>query len=252
MKTLMRSSFGGALAVLALAGCTVDDPPPKKDPAPPQPKQESAKKVEIGKNVFLEVQGEQRRVLVESYVCLCTGQLEQFLTRKRTKEHEAILAADVDARKIHEALILAKAEPGRPVRFFDPVKMEAKYEPAHGAVIKVSVEYRDQQGQTRRHPAQQWIRSVKTKKDLEHDFVFGGSQLFADPFDKTKPPFYAANDGDVICVSNFETAMLDLPIKSPKDNDDLAFEAHTERIPPLETRVLVILELVPAKAKDKK
>ena len=252
MKMHMLTSCCGVLAALALVGCTVDDPPPKKEAAPAQPKPASAKKVEVGKNVFLEIEGEQRRVLVESYVCLRKGQLEQFLTRKRTKEHEAILAADVDARKIHEALILAKAEPGAPVRFFDPVKREAKYEPAHGTVIKVSVQYKDEQGQTRRHPAQQWIRSFKTLKDLEHDFVFAGSHLISDPADKTRPPFYVANDGDVICVSNFETAMLDLPIKSPKDNDDLAFEAHTERIPPLETRVLVILEPVPAKAKDKK
>ncbi len=253
MKLLNLSSFCGALAVVTLVGCTADDPAPKKDPVPAPPSSAApAKKVEVGKNVFLEIEGEQRRVLVEAYVCLRKGQLEQFLTRKRTKEHEAILAADVDARNIHTALTLAKAEPGAPVRFFDPVNMVPKYEPARGAVIKVSVEYKDQQGQTRRHPAQQWIRSFKTQKDLEHDFVFGGSQLIPDPLDDKKPPYYAANWGDVICVSNFDTAMLDLPINSPKDNDDLAFEAHTERIPPLETRVLVILEPVPAKAKDKK
>ena len=63
---------------------------------------------------------------------------------------------------------------------------------------------------------------------------------------------YAANQGDVICVANFDTALLDLPIMSSKDNDDLVFEAHTARIPPLETRVLVILEPVVAKDQPKK
>src|SRR5262245_28597837 len=252
MKTFTTSILCGSIVMLALAGCTTDEPAPKKE-APQQPAPAaSAKKVEVGKNVYLEIQGEQRRVLVESYVCLRKGQLEQFLTRKRTKEHEAILAADVDARKIHEALLLAKAEPGAPVQFFDQKTMTAKYVPARGHVIKVSVEYKDEQGQMQRHAAQKWVRSFKTKKDLDHDWVFAGSILFPNPEDNTKPPFYMANDGDVICVSNFETAMLDLPIKSPKDNDDLAFEAHTERIPPLETPVLVILEPVPAKAKDKK
>lgn len=252
MKRLLPSIFCGSVAMLALAGCTADDPAPKKDtPVQPAPAA-SAKKVEVGKNVFLEVQGDQRRVLVEAYVCLRKGQLEQFLTRKRTKEHEAILAADVDARDIHKALVLAKAEPGAPVQFFDQKTMMEKYVPAHGTVIKVLVEYKDEQGQTLRHPAQQWIRSFKTQRDLNHDFVFGGSHLLQDPFDKNRPPFYAANDGDVICVSNFETAMLDLPIKSPRENDDLAFEAHTERIPPVDTRVLVILTPAPANAKDKK
>ena len=36
----------------------------------------------------------------------------------------------------------------------------------------------------------------------------------------------------------------DLPIKSSKDNDDLQFEAYTERIPPLETPVEMVLEPV--------
>ena len=94
-------------------------------------------------------------------------------------------------------------------------------------------------------PAQDWILNPKTKKNLEHDWVFAGSQLVADPLDQNKPPYYLANDGDVICVSNFPSAMLDLPIVSPKDNAELVFVAHTERIPALDTKVLVILEPVP-------
>ena len=69
--------------------------------------------------------------------------------------------------------------------------------------------------------------------------------LLPDPDNKDRPPFYAANSGDVICVSNFESALLDLPINSPKDNSELNFEAHKERIPPLDTKVTIILEPVP-------
>ena len=61
-----------------------------------------------------------------------------------------------------------------------------------------------------------------------------------------------ANGGDVICVSNFEDAMLDLPINSSKNNDELAFEAFTERIPPIGTPVTVILEPVLEKNKTGK
>ena len=42
-----------------------------------------AKKLPIGKNVFLEIDGTKRRVLVATTVCLRMGQLEQLLTRKR-------------------------------------------------------------------------------------------------------------------------------------------------------------------------
>jgi hypothetical protein len=61
-----------------------------------------------------------------------------------------------------------------------------------------------------------------------------------------------ANDGDVICVSNFETALLDLPIKSPKENADLAFVANSERIPPRGTTVVVVLEPVLQSNTEKK
>jgi hypothetical protein len=224
----------GLAAVALLAGCMDESNGDLKA---------SGKKVAVGKNVTVEIQGDKRRVLVEASVCLRQGQLEQFLTRKRTTEHEAVLAAEVDARDIHTALILAGAEPGKPVQF------RPKYQPASGSMIKVFLEF-DKQGKKQRVPAQQWIRNIKTKKDLDSDWVFGGSHLIPDPLDKTKKPFYAANDGDVICLSNFETAMLDLPVMSTRDNDDLFYEAHTERIPPLETRVLVILEPVVNKKKD--
>jgi len=236
----------GLVCLFLSAGCgheeavvgKKDEPAKKEEAGPP------TKTVNLGKNITMEITGGKRRILVKAQVCLRMGQLEQFLTRKRTKEHEAILAADVDAREIHAALLLAGAEAGSPVKF------APKYEQARGTPIRVSVQF-EKDGKKVTLPAQQWIRHIKTKKDMEHDWVFAGSKLLADPFDAKKQPFYAANDGDVICLSNFETAMLDLPIPSTGDNDDLFFEANTDRIPALETSVTVILEPMP-RPKDKK
>jgi hypothetical protein len=212
----------------------------KLDPSPLP----GAKKARVGKNVSLEVQGKRRRVLVSAYVCLREGQLEQLMCRRHTKEHEAIIAADCDARDIHTALILARAKPGSVVKYFE----NKPPEPPKGTAIKVTLQYK-KDGKTVVVPARQWIRNGKTGKDLDIDWVFAGSQLFPND-DNPKQPYYAANSGDVICVSNFADAMLDLPINSPKDNADLIFEANTKRIPALETPILVILEPLPdAKAK---
>jgi hypothetical protein len=205
--------------------------------------QAEAKKIKVGPNVYLEIEGKQRRVLVEGHICLRQGQLEQFLTRKRTKEHEAIVVADVDARDIALALIAAGAEKGQPVKF------RPEFQPPTGTPIKVFVRYREGDKSVR-VPAQQWIRNVASKKNLDSDWVFAGSRLIPDPEDHTKPPFFAANDGDVICLSNFETALLDVPFNSTKDNQDLVFEAHTERVPPLMTPVTVILEPAPTKKSE--
>ena len=199
---------------------------------------QETKKFPIGrKNVFLEIEGTKKRVLVSSKVCLRMGQLEQLLTRAGQKEHEAPLTADLDAKDIHTALLLAGAEPGSPVKFVP------KLTPPTGTVIKVTLEYQEK-GKTIRRPAQDWIRDIKTQKQLEHDWVFAGSRLFFDPIDPKAPPIYLANDGDIICVANFDTALLDLPIDSSKDNGLLAFEAQTDRIPELGTPVTIILEPV--------
>jgi hypothetical protein len=211
----------------------------KQDP----PKVE-VKKIDkgFGKNVWLEIEGDKRRVVIKGVICRRTDFLEQFLCRAMTKEHEAIVSADIDAAKVHFALTLAGAEAGSPVKF------APKYAPATGTVIKVYVQY-EEKGKTIKVPAQKWIRNVKTQKELDSDWVFGGSELFPNRFDPKQAPHYAANDGDVICVANFPSAMLDLPIASSDKNDDLQFEAFTDRIPPLETPVLVILEPVLPKKK---
>ena len=207
----------------------------------------AVKKVGIGpkkgsENIFLEVNGDKRRVLVNTTVCLRQGQLEQLLTRKRTKEHEAILVADIDARDLHKALLLTGAEAGSPVTFLP------KFLPPSGTAIKITLEYQEN-GKTVRRPAQDWIRDAKTKKALASDWVFAGSRLFKNPLNPADPPEYLANSGDVICLANFDTALLDLPFDSSKDNENLNFEANTDAIPALETAVTLILEPILAKKK---
>ena len=236
-----------SVAFLAVPGCmpmaeelnksSKEKTASSQDPAP-APK---AKRVPVGRNVFLEVDGDRRRVRVDSEVCLRQGMLELLLTKKRTKEHEAILAAEIDGRDLHLALTLAGAEAGSPIQF------RPKIVAPTGTAIKIFLEY-EAKGKTHRVPAQQWIRSVKTKKDFPSDWVFAGSILTPNP-ENEKKPYYGANVGDLISVVNFETSCVDVPFVSTKDNDDLDFEAHTDRIPPEKTKVTVILEPVVQKKK---
>jgi hypothetical protein len=241
---MSTTTFPRPVLVLPLFLALVVAPGPRSNgKSPPE-----VKRAAVGKNVFVEVQGEQRRVVVQASVCLREGQLEGLLTRKGAKEHEYILAADVDARHVHAALVACGAKPGSPVQF------APKYVPAKGSVIKIRLQYQ-KDGKTVTVPAQEWIQDARAKKDLAEDWVFGGSRLWRDPEDdKDKPPTYLANHGDVVCVCNMDTAMLDLPVRSPKKFDERAFAAHTERIPPAGTAVEVILEPVPPpkdKEKDK-
>jgi len=240
---LMIGLAGGVL------GCQ-EQPAQKIQPQPAEPKtevtkpvREEATKVPVGPNVLLEVDGEARRVWVSGEICKREGPLEQFLCRAGTKEHEAVVSAEIDARDLHKALLLARAEPGSPVTF-QPV-----YKPASGSTIRVEVVF-NKDGKKVNLRAQDMIRDMKSGKALSQEWVFAGSRMVPDPLDKNKPPYYMANDGDVICVSNFETALLDLPIKSSKDNADVQFEAFTENIPELKTKVAIMLEVIPPKSKQ--
>jgi hypothetical protein len=79
-------------------------------------------------------------------------------------------------------------------------------------------------------------------RQLDAGWVFVGSAYYVD--EKTGEKSYLAEGGDLICVSNFPTAMLDLSIKSTdKQDEGQLFEPWTERVPPRGTEVT--MELVP-------
>lgn len=77
-------------------------------------------------------------------------------------------------------------------------------------------------------------------RPLEAEWVFAGSGFFTQ---KDGTQWYQAEAGNLICVSNFSDAMIDVSIESSASNDARLFEPYTERIPPLGTPVTV--ELVP-------
>lgn len=88
-------------------------------------------------------------------------------------------------------------------------------------------------------------------REMTADWVFTGSGFYVEtegPDKGTK--YYKAEGGDVICVANFPSAMIDINQESTSSEASLLYEAWTERIPPLETEVTVEISPIPTK-KDK-
>ena len=200
------------------------------------------------KTLYLEKKPNgEMRVLVVTEVCLREGLLEVFLCKAKTKEHESILKVDMDPRYIHAALVASGAKVGSPVQFVNPKSGELEYKPATGQKIRVTVHYtRDGKPQT--HAAQDWVLDKKTKKPMAYDWVFAGSRFIRNPdAPKEEPEYYCANNGEVICLSNFIDSMLDLPVEISKEGVDLHFEPITKLIPPLKSKVWLILEGIPEK-----
>jgi hypothetical protein len=84
-------------------------------------------------------------------------------------------------------------------------------------------------------------------QELKADWVFAGSGFYIDP--NTGAKFYQAEEGNLICVANFSSATIDLAVASSATDDDLLYEAYTQRLPPIGTEVLI--ELAPRKAEEK-
>ncbi len=174
----------------------------------------------------------QKLIVVGGEVCLREGPLEMFACPRGTKEHESVVSLNCKSRFVHAALLAVEAKPGKPVTF------RPKYRAATGDIIDVLVYWQDREGKHHLVRAQQWVRDIKAKGPMTHDWVFAGSGFSTD--EETKQRRYYADAGDLVCVSNFPTATLDVTAKSSQATADLMFEAYTEKIPPRGTKVRVL------------
>jgi hypothetical protein len=209
-------------------------------PAPPRPAARPDRHPELKRLSRTEevwIDKARKEVVVGGRIVLDRGPIEVFACVEKTKEHEAIVATRSTARLIHAALLAIGLEPGSPVSF-DP-----EYVPPKGPRVSVRLRWKDAAGKEHQARAQEWIRNAQTGKPLEADWVFAGSSFWRDPNDGVE--YYQADGGDVICVSNFPTALLDLPLQSSQANADLLFEAFAGRVPPRDTEVDLILSAVP-------
>jgi hypothetical protein len=197
--------------------------------------------VKLSKTNDVWLDAKRKAVVVDGEVCLRAGQLEMFACPKGTKEHESVVALKCLAEEVHAGLLRVGAMPGTPVRF-DPA-----YKPATGQIIDIYVLWKDEQGGKHQVRAQDWVRVARSDKIMPYDWVFAGSSFAKD--EETGREYYRANGGDLICVSNFPTAMLDLPVASSDANTELMFEAFTDHIPPKGTPIRLVL--IPRQSEQK-
>lgn len=171
-----------------------------------------------------------KRVIVDGQVIQNHAMLEMFACPVDSgKDHESVVGVFSNSQLIHAALLAVGAKPGHPAKF-DPV-----FEAAKGTKILIEVQWKDAEGELQKMPARRWVRHIRTKQELDLDWVFGGSLIYRDP--ETGREYYLAEGGELVCVSNFGTATMDLPTPSSVDAADQMFEANTDLIPPLGTPI---------------
>ncbi len=176
-------------------------------------------------DIFLQwadAQGKQHRVRAQEWIRYAT--------------HRMYVAP---FEKLPPGLVLPERDDALPIRYFAKFKELTWFGPMAAA-------QRDKLLSLSRDDAyQKAIRMFFAQgqsRQLDAGWVFVGSGYYVD--EKTGEKSYLAEGGDLICVSNFPTAMLDLSIKSTdKQDEGLLFEPWTERVPPKGTEVT--MELVP-------
>lgn len=224
------------------------NPPAQQDPSQPAPAatadakgdaKEDAKGdaniVYLSPEHDLWIDKKQHEIVMKGKVTVREGNLEMLACPAGTKDYESIVAVSTKAAPVHAALLALGAKVGHPAHYDSKTQ---KYSHPTGTEIGVFIRWTDDKGK-HEAPAQDWVRNIKTHKELEYPWVFGGS-IFEDEGNGQKS--YAADGGDFICVANFPTAMMDLPIESPKAWDDHLFEPFTDRIPPKGTAVELVLK----------
>ena len=250
MKKKHAALYLQALAVVILTSCAFAQDP---EPSPWAGREKLLDKVEkmfgdppgmtrIDKQSRVWADRKARRVVVDGYIALRAGQLEMLACPVGTKEHESVVAVFAKAQIVHAALLAIGGKSGTPVAW------EPTYKAPTGTEVQVLALWKDAEGKKHNVDTRKWVHELGTEKGtLKTNYVFAGSKMWKDP--DTGEERYLAESGDLICVSNFATATLDVPLNSSQANSGLMFAAMTDAIPPEGTPIRLVLQLVDDKQK---
>jgi hypothetical protein len=211
------------------------------------PEEAGLKRISKTERIWLDPRN--RLIVIDGSIAINDGPLEMFACPRRTKEHESVVSVDCKSSTAHAALLAIGAVEGTPVEYDEKGEISKV---ATGDEIEIFTLWKNAAGQRQENRAQEWVRNGKTGKQLDYPWVFVGSMFSVD--EETKRSYYQADAGEFICVSNFRTATLDLPIASSDKNAARVFEAFAGRIPPRGTpiRLVLILKGPPQKPTETK
>lgn len=174
----------------------------------------------------------QKQVVLQGETCKAGYPLEFFATLP-DRGYESVVVIYTRPSIVHAGLLAVGAKPGKPAQF-DP-----EYSPPTGTEIAIEVRWKDKDGKVQHARAQEWIRSIKTKKPMDVNWVFAGSMFRVNS--ETGEKRYMGDGGDFIAVLNLPTATLDIPIPSKSDLESRSFESLLEKVPPEKTPVTLVL-----------
>lgn len=230
----LRLLAGFGLFLSILSGCAADNERTRQDADGKGPRV-----VTYGPGLRIDYRVPQ--VEVDCEVILREGDIELFCYGRAPvpKDHESILRTDVPAEAIYEALGLIGVMPGHTLKFF--IETQTLRMPA-GDPVDVFVRYA-QDGSMIEASACDWMLDARAKLPMQRGYwLFTGSERMEDG------TFAANYEGTIVTVVDFPSSLLSLPTSHSESDADLWLSARTDVIPPLGTKVTMILR--PANRSD--
>ena len=186
-----------------------------------------------GKLPHIQVDLAKKQVRVDCEALNVDIPLEFFCVTAGGNEHESVLRTSARPSHIHLALVMLGLQPGEPVKYSEAAQ---KWFPPHGPPLHLSVEFQ-KDGQTVTCPANQLVRSVKTKRPMPPTtWIFAGSRVLEDGTYGADPTGY------VVSICNFDLCLIDVPTLVSSANETLEWERNPDVVPPTGTPVTMIIE----------
>ena len=199
-------------------------PPPDAKPAPVRRLQEDL--LAIG-DVRIDLK--RRRVLIPAVVNIREGFIEYFCTTGYGAVHETVLRTEVLPVEVHLAMLLVSR--GNQIPATPPASGEEGIE---GPAVKVFVEWTEG-GHSFSVEAGAMVRNEEKGASLSGiGWIYNGSRM-------RKNVFLAQSEGCIAAVMEVPNALINS--KDPRRRNDDIWRAEKGRIPPVGTRVSLVLSL---------
>lgn len=176
----------------------------------------------------------QRRLLyVDAVVVLREGPLELIACSPKTREHESLFVVSARPSSIFQAMGLIGLTHGSPVRYD---KESERLLPPTGQRVRIRIRLGTNQSDRVVSVEQLMGLTGRRKTPESTAWVFSGSRLYHDG------SFGADLDGTVICVVDFDTALISVGALHSADNELLWLEANTSMMPSLGTKCTILVD----------
>lgn len=180
----------------------------------------------------VRIDWKRKAVEVDAKVVLTEGPLELVLCTAGSKEHESILATSARPRDIFQALGLVGLEPGKPVRWDESGK---NLVPTEGQKVGITVHYQAN-GRDESVAVEKWLMTADEKPiETRLIWVFSGSRVMEEG------RFGADVEGTVVCVVDFDTALISVGGLHSADDEQLWLRANPRTIPARGTKCKLVI-----------